>query len=85
MSNLNVNQPPTARVNVTLDQLTPVICESCQGEVFIEGVMLREVSPLISGERETKLAPIPVFICNNCKEVVQRFLPEGLRKKKLTT
>lgn len=78
------NQPKIQqRVNITIDQLTPVICEACKGEVFNEGVMLREVSPLISGEREPKLAPIPVFICLNCKEVLQKTLPEALRKKKL--
>jgi hypothetical protein len=77
------NAPLTERVTLTLDKLPAVICENCQGEIFTDGVMLRELSPLITGERDTKLAPIPVFICANCKEVHQKYLPEGLRKKKL--
>jgi hypothetical protein len=70
-------------IRLTPDQLTPVVCESCGGEVFYEGVMLREVSPLLSGERDVKLAPIPVFICLNCKEVVQKYVPPALRKPKI--
>jgi hypothetical protein len=73
------------QITITPDQLTPVVCENCGGEHFTEGVMLREVSPLISGSPEPKLAPIPIFICLNCKEVLQKTLHESLRKKKLVT
>ena len=71
------------RLNITLDQLPAAKCEQCGGEVFMEGVMLREISPIISGERETKLAPIPVFICSNCRTTLEKYLPKELRKKNL--
>jgi hypothetical protein len=80
------NQPKIQnRVNITIDQLPAVICDECKQEVFTEGVMLREVSPLISGERDSKLAPIPVFICKACGAVLQKTLPEALRKPKIVT
>ena len=72
------------KVNIAWDQLHEVICESCKGEVFTEGVMLREVSTLITGASEPQLAPIPVFICLNCKEVLQKYLPPKFRKPKIT-
>lgn len=78
------NQPLLpGKMNLTIDQLTPVACQNCQGEVFNEGFFLRELSPLITGERETKLAPIPVFVCIHCKEILQKYLPDGLKKKKI--
>ena len=80
--NSNLVQPQT-RVTITPDQLIPVICESCKGEIFTQGFMLRELPALLSPTGESKLAPVPVFICLNCKEVLQTALPEALKKKKI--
>jgi hypothetical protein len=74
---------PQTQVRLTPDKLTPIVCESCKGEYFTEGLMLREVSPLLTQDGQPKMAPIPVFICLNCKEVLQKTIPEALRTKKI--
>lgn len=66
---------------VTLDQTTEVVCESCKKNVFQEGMFLRRVSPLISGQSKDSYIPIPTFVCVNCGEVNDCFIPEELKSK----
>lgn len=71
------------KLNITVDQLTSVVCEKCKGEVFTEGVILRELSALLSKDGNPKLAPVPVFICSGCKEVLWKYVPEKLRPNQI--
>lgn len=64
---------------ISLHDTTAVTCSKCGGEVFEQGVLLREVSALLTGTGEPGLIPIPVFICSKCGHVEERFLPVELR------
>ena len=63
-------------MNVSLKDTTAIICESCEIEVFIEGVMLRKVSRFVTGTTQDALMPIPVFTCSKCGGVNADFLPK---------
>jgi len=42
-------------LNITLDKTTGVVCEKCENEVFIEGMMLRKASRFITGTAQDAL------------------------------
>lgn len=79
-----MNQQPM-NVNITLDKTTPVKCEKCENETFIEGVMLRKASRLLTGTSQDAMIPIPVFSCSKCGHVNDEFLPIQLRNDGIQT
>lgn len=68
-------------LNITLDKTLPVSCDSCNHEVFQEGVMLRKASRFITGTPQDAIIPIQVFTCSKCGGVNEEFLPSQLRNK----
>jgi hypothetical protein len=66
-------------LNITLDKTTGVVCEKCENEVFIEGVLLRKASRFITGTAQDALIPVSVFACSKCGNVNEEFLPIQLR------
>ena len=68
-------------LNITLDKTAAVSCDSCDHEVFQEGVMLRKASRFITGTAQDALIPIQVFTCSKCGNVNEEFLPSQLRNK----
>ena len=51
---------------ISLQDTTAVVCEKCGGQVFENGVILREVSAILTGTGQPGIIPIPVFICSEC-------------------
>lgn len=68
-------------INISLDKTTGIICDKCNNEVFIEGVMLRKASRFITGTPQDAMIPIPVFACSKCGHVNDEFLPLQLRNQ----
>lgn len=68
-------------LNITAKDLKTLQCESCQGEVFSEGIIIKTVSPLLTGNGKEGMIPIPAFFCIKCQTVVDKYLPEDMRKK----
>ena len=67
-------------LQMSLADTTAVQCSLCGGEVFEQGVMLRKVSALLTGNGQEGLIPVPVFLCSKCGTVVQELLPIELQK-----
>ena len=65
---------------IRLEDTKAVKCDVCGCEVFDQGVMLREVSSLLTGTGQPGIIPIPVFICSKCGHVNNQFLPQELQK-----
>ena len=61
-----------------LSKTTPIKCEECGNQTFIEATMLRRVSRLLLGEPKDGILPIPVFTCSKCGHVNKEFLPKGV-------
>lgn len=80
--NVDVPQNSTA-VNITPKDLKTLTCEKCQGEVFAEGLIIKTVSPLLTGNGKEGMLPIPAFYCVKCQTVVDKYLPEDMRKPQL--
>lgn len=67
-------------IQLNVNDTKAVKCEICGNEIFDQGVMLREVSPLLTGTGQPGIIPIPVFVCSKCGHVNKQFLPAELQE-----
>lgn len=70
---------PTANLNISIDQTTAVKCENCESEFFVNTLMMRKVSGLLTGTGHPSYIPIPVFACLKCNHVNSEFLPQEVK------
>lgn len=73
-------QQQQPKLNISLDKTQPMVCEKCENEVFVEGVMLRKASKFLTGTTQDAVVPIPVFTCSKCGHVNNEFLPKELQR-----
>lgn len=66
-------QQPRKPINIRLEQTLPVTCEHCGSDTFIEGLFLRKVSRILTGEAQDTFHPVPTFICAQCGKVNKEF------------
>jgi hypothetical protein len=76
---MNPNQP---QMDIDLSLTSPLECEKCKNGVFIEGMMLRQASRLVTGTPKDAIIPIPVFACSRCQHVNDFFIPPVLKEIK---
>ena len=62
--------------NFDFSQTTPVVCENCGHEHFIEVNLMRKLSPMLSPTGQPALIPTPVYACAKCNHVNKEFLPK---------
>lgn len=76
-------QPKSGQVQPSFDitQTTAECCESCKGEAFLQAVLLRKVSALLTETGKEGYLPIQVFACASCGHVNSQFIPSELRQK----
>ena len=55
--------------NIDFSQTTPVVCEECGHEHFIQVNMMRKLSPMLSPTGQ------PAFACTKCSHVNEEFMP----------
>lgn len=72
--------PRPSQPQISPGDLKSLNCENCQGEVFSEGVIIKTVSALLTGNGKEGMLPIPVFFCVKCQEPVEKYLPDELKK-----
>lgn len=68
MQKLNNNgpQPAPQTVQVDISQLPNIACRGCQAIIFNQGVILKEVSAIISPTGKKQLITVPTWICSQC-------------------
>jgi hypothetical protein len=52
---------------------TPIVCDECKNDTFLEVQYMRRVSKLMTGASEDMMIPIPVFACSKCKHINDAF------------
>jgi hypothetical protein len=57
-------------MNIKMEDLQPVTCKRCRGEIFQQMVVIRKVSAIISPDGKERFATIPVLVCLSCKELL---------------
>ncbi len=63
---------------IRLEDAKSIKCDACNGEVFIQGVLLKSVSKFLTGTDQDGLIPIPTFACIICGHVNDSFQPKSL-------
>lgn len=74
------NTMDNAGINPALIIKSPNVVCKCGSKVFIESVILKKVSPLLTGSATETLYPIPVYQCAKCGEIPEEFLKKGNAK-----
>ena len=69
--NMKAQKPlPKANINVDLSDAETMICEECGNKIFIQGYVIKKISAIISPTGQEVIAPIQVFNCGSCGELL---------------
>ncbi len=61
------------QVNISLDQTTSIICDSCENPYFEQQLRIQKIPGLLTGQSQPSYMPIPVFACSKCGHVNSEF------------
>ena len=61
---------PKAKVQVDLKDAETMICMKCDNKIFIQGYVIKKLSAIVSPTGQEVIAPIQVFNCGNCGEML---------------
>jgi len=75
--NMNKNQQKP-QLNIDPSKLDTVRCENCDGILFEEVMMFKEIPAVKSPNGQKSMLPIPVIRCVDCGNISERFLPKEL-------
>ena len=70
MSTKPMKPLPKANVQVDLSDADTMKCQSCENPVFIQGYIIKKISAIVSPTCKEVIAPIQVFNCGNCGEML---------------
>ena len=70
MSTKPMKPLPKANVQVDLSDADTMKCQSCENPVFIQGYIIKKISAIVSPTGKEVIAPIQVFNCGNCGELL---------------
>ena len=69
--NMKAQKPlPKAQVNVDLSDAETMSCGKCDNKIFIQGYVIKKLSAIISPTGQEVIAPVQVFNCGNCGELL---------------
>ena len=66
----------------TLADSKPMICENCDGDIFIPATKFRKISKLLTGGAKDAIIPVEIYCCGNCGEINKELYPEELKNLK---
>ena len=61
---------PKAQVQVDLKDAETMTCQQCDNKIFIQGYVIKKLSAIISPTGQEVIAPIQVFNCGSCGELL---------------
>ena len=61
---------PKAQVQVDLTDAETMTCMKCDNKIFIQGYVIKKISAIISPTGKEVIAPVQVFNCGNCGEIL---------------
>jgi uncharacterized Zn finger protein len=64
---------------VDLANTTPIVCDSCDGQLFHEAFIIRKESRLMSGLPFDRTVPVAIIACIECGAVVESSIPQPLK------
>ena len=70
MSTKPMKPLPKQQVQVDLKDADTMKCQKCGNSIFIQGYVIKRISAIVSPTGEEVIAPIQVFNCGNCGEML---------------
>ena len=70
MSTKPMKPLPKQQVKVDLSDADTMKCQSCGNSIFIQGYVIKKISAIVSPTGKEVIAPIQVFNCGNCGEML---------------
>ena len=68
---LKLQKPlPQQKVQVDLKDAETMTCQECNNKIFIQGYVVKKISAIISPTGQEVIAPVQVFNCGNCGEIL---------------
>ena len=61
---------PKQQVKIDLSDADTMKCQKCGNSIFIQGYVIKRISAIGSPTGEEVIAPIQVFNCGNCGEML---------------
>ena len=69
--NMKPQKPlPQQQVQVDLKDADTMKCQACRNSIFIQGYVINKISAIGSPTGKEVIAPIQVFNCGNCGEML---------------
>jgi len=70
MSTKPMKPLPKQQVQVDLKDADTMKCQKCENSIFIQGYVIKRISAIVSPTGKEVIAPIQVFNCENCGEML---------------
>ena len=70
MSTKPMKPLPKQQVQVDLEDAETMICQKCGNKIFIQGYVIKRISAIVSPTGKEMIAPVQVFNCGNCGEML---------------
>ena len=70
MSTKPMKPLPQQKVQVDLTEAETMNCEHCNNKIFIQGYVIKKISAIMSPTGQEVIAPVQVFNCGNCGEIL---------------
>ena len=70
MSTKPMKPLPKQQVQVDLEDAETMICQKCGNKIFIQGYVIKKISAIMSPTGQEVIAPVQVFNCGNCGEIL---------------
>lgn len=65
------------QIRISMENSTPITCDSCKNDTFVEVNYLRRISKLLTGSPQDMVMNFPAFACSKCGHINEQFrLPE---------
>ena len=61
---------PKQQVKIDLSDADTMKCQKCENSIFIQGYVIKRISAIVSPTGKEVIAPIQVFNCGNCGEML---------------
>jgi len=70
MSTKPMKPLPQANVKIDLKDADTMKCQECGNSIFIQGYVIKKISAIVSPTGKEVIAPVQVFNCGNCGEML---------------
>ena len=70
MSTKPMKPLPKQKPQIDLEDAETMVCQNCGNKIFIQGYVIKKISAIMSPTGQEVIAPVQVFNCGNCGEIL---------------